>query len=133
MQPKYLAMAAALLSVQTELARVADVYGKLDSQEADYRNLQQTINAALALPEDADTALPPPAVVLQAMTAEQVKGMLADLLAALPDAIDVGAVVPAIAVEIEKSDVAVLAALAETRDDILARIPSTAEEPAAAS
>ncbi|QGZ37762.1 hypothetical protein IP92_02930 [Pseudoduganella flava] len=125
---KYTAMAAALGVVANTLQRTADVYGTLNSQDANYRDLQQQVAAALNLPEDPDADTPPPPVVLAAMTPEQVEHAVTRMTAAAASA-DVADKVIA---EIERSDHAVMDALAQTRADILASVvPAT--EPAAAT
>jgi hypothetical protein len=109
MQTKYIAMAAALVSVQSTLAKTADVYGKLDSQDAGYRSLQLEISAALALPSDPDLTVPPAPVVLAAMTEDQVSGLVNSLLDRLAQ--NSNGIVTAITAEIEQSDLAVLDAI----------------------
>ncbi|AVR96901.1 hypothetical protein [Pseudoduganella armeniaca] len=57
---KYAVMAATLASIGAAFKRKADVYGTFNTQDADFRDLQQQINAAIVYPEDPDPAAPPP-------------------------------------------------------------------------
>jgi len=57
---KVAAMLAALGVVSAAFQRKADVYGVLNSQDADFKDLQQQVNAALALPDDPAPDAPPP-------------------------------------------------------------------------
>jgi hypothetical protein len=57
---KATAMLAALGVVAAAFQRKADVYGTLSSQDAEFKDLQQQVNAALALPDDPAPDAPPP-------------------------------------------------------------------------
>lgn len=89
-QTKYAAMAATLAALGAALQGKADVYGTLNSQDADYRALQQQIAVTLALPEDKPTEAAPaaPAIVQTFMDADQVDAHMVGLLAALHDTRD---------------------------------------------
>lgn len=129
--PKYTAMAAALASVAYQLQRTADVYGTINSQDANYRAMQQEVKAAVGMPEDPAPDTPPPAIVLQAMTETDVEGLVTSLLSRVEA--NGNSIVTALRAEIEESDVAVMAALAQTRDEVLAAATAApaAAEPAA--
>jgi len=127
---KYSTMAAALAVVAGAFQRTADVYGNLNSQDANFRDLQQQVNAALALPEDPSPDTPPAPVVLQAMPESAVEGLVTSVLARLDQ--HGASIVTALTLDIEKSDVSVLDAIAQTRSDLLAAVtPAAEEEPAA--
>lgn len=121
MSTKYLAVAAALASVGAMMHKLNDTYGALNSQDADFKNLKTQVDAALALPEDPTAGELAPQFTV--MSQEQVTKLLADVRASIPKALDPetlsGAIVAQVADHIEQSDVAVLAALAETRTDVL--------------
>lgn len=46
--------------VASVLQKKADVYASLNSQDADFKDMQQQVNAALALPDDPAPDAPPP-------------------------------------------------------------------------
>jgi len=122
---KVLAMAAALAVVATALQRKADVYGTLSSQDAEFKDLQQQVNAALALPDDPAPDAPPPppppapdlSAPVAALTADMgaVKATLDALAETLP-----GALAPLAAVS-EKLD-----GFEDTLGVIVASLPAAA-------
>ena len=127
---KYTAMAAALAVIDGAFQRTADVYGTLNSQDANFRDLQQQVNAALALPEDPTPDAPPAPIVLQAMPQSAVEGLVTSLLTRLDQ--HGNSIVTALTLDIEKSDVSVLDAIAQTRSELLAAVTPAAEDAPAA-
>ncbi|WP_377704926.1 hypothetical protein [Pseudoduganella sp. UC29_71] len=60
MTTKANAIASALAAIAAQFQKTAEVYGRLDSQEADFRSLKQQADAALAMPDDPAPDAPPP-------------------------------------------------------------------------
>jgi hypothetical protein len=121
MSIKYNAVAAALASVGAMLTKLNDTYGALNSQDADFKNLKTEVDAALALPDDPSAGELAPQFTV--MSLDQVADLLDDLRKSIPS---LSAIVAQVADHIEQSDVAVLAALAETRTDVLEAVKPAA-------
>jgi hypothetical protein len=120
-------MAAALGVVAAALQRKADVYGTLSSQDAEFKELQQQVVAALALPDDPAPDAPPPtppdlSVPVQAL-ADSMSAMLATVAA-----INVGlAAVPVALAPLES-----LSTKMDGMEDTLGAIMASLPAPAAA-
>lgn len=127
MTTKLTAMAAALGVVAAALQRKADVYGTLSSQDAEFKELQQQVVAALALPDDPAPDAPPPtppdlSVPVQAL-ADSMSAMLATVAA-----INVGlAAVPVALAPLES-----LSTKMDGMEDTLGAIMASLPAPAAA-
>lgn len=119
---KQAAVLAALTVIAQAFQQKADVYGRLDSQDADFKSLKQQADAALAMPDD---PAPPTSVEYKAMTKAEIEELTLAIVAGAASAIGVakGDIVTAIHAEAEQSDVTVLAAVEAARTDILAALP----------
>lgn len=118
MSTKYNAVAAALAATGRLMNKLNDTYGALNSQDADFKNLKVEVDSALALPEDPTAGELAPQFTV--MSQEQVDAVVARVVYHMPPALAADDIIAKVADHIEQSDVAVLAAIAETRADLLA-------------
>lgn len=116
-----------LIYLQQQLQRLADNYAIASQWQSDFASLQNEVTDMVHTYVEA--VAPPPAIVYQAMTADDIATMAGTLAARVVFNLgDLTTIQGAIQAEIQQSDVTVLAAIAETRAELLAAKP--AEVPA---
>ena len=109
--------------LQEQFTRMYDnAWVRLDG-ETSFRSARQELDDIVA------TAKPPATVAPQlvVMTAEQVESVVDRVVAAIPPATNADVIVTALTEAIEASDVAIIDAVAQTRNDVLAAMPKAAE------